>query len=193
MTLPSMHGWTHRPKALGGTDPIQTVQPITALGLAFSRSQACNSLLEFDFDEIYTNDDSFGFSDVTSGRAQFITISRVGLYKAQFVSFWDSAWTAGDNPLIVPNTNLGDLVPAADITTWDDTQNIVYGEQFTADESAHLSLAATVYFTFDPAYWGFASLGIGVNLESQANRTKSFAAKVIVTWIGDLLTEVTIA
>ena len=22
MTLPAMHGWTHRPKALGGTDPI---------------------------------------------------------------------------------------------------------------------------------------------------------------------------
>lgn len=193
MVLP-IHGSDHCP---GGPDPIPCLgAPISAVAHAYSRSQACNSTLTLEFDDFFRNDSSFGYTQVTSSRAKYITISTEGFYKYQAVIYWDTDWSASDFPYIEPTmwdgSSQNTLVNAADADHWDDTQSIIYGEQFTAAEMDHHSLAATVYFNFDTAYWGFATIGLGVNIRSSANRTKNFGGHIVVTRLGDLVSEVTI-
>ncbi len=170
--------------------------PVTAIAKATLRSQTCTGNLPIEFDFVSWNDPSFGYDVVSGGRATYITISKEGNYVADFNVFWNTDWTVGDFPYIEPsdliNSVAGTLVNDVDVNSWDDTQSIIYGEQFTAAESDHHQLAARVYFTFTEAWFGFPSIGIGVNMRSGATRTKNFGGMVAVTWLGPALVEQTI-
>lgn len=189
---PAKHGRDHAP---GGEDPIPTTGPISALAQAFARSQTCTGNMPLDFDSFYRNHEAYGYSDVTSGRARYVTLSRAGWYLYHGVIFWDTDWTAGDFPYIEPSAEVGGsattLIGVSGID-WDDTQGIIYGQQFIASEMDHHSLAATVLFNFDPAAVGFSSIGVGVNVRSGSTRTKAFGGHIALTWLGDALEEVTI-
>ena len=189
---PAKHGRDHAP---GGEDPIPVTSTISALAQAFARSQTCTGNLPLDFDSFYRNHTDYGYSDVASGRARYVTISRPGWYMYDGVIFWDTDWTAGDFPYIEPSAEVGGaattLISVSGID-WDDTQGIIYGQQFIAAEHDHHSLAATVFFNFDPDAVGFATIGVGVNIRSGSTRTKAFGGHIALTWLGDFLEQVTI-
>lgn len=148
-----------------------------------------------DFDRIYRSDTSITYNTVTGGRARYITISEEGWWLYKAVIYWDTDWTAGDFPYIEPSCLLGgfpDVLVNAVSVVWDDTQGIIYGEQFTAAESDHHSLAATVLFNFSAADVGQSTLPIGVNIRSSASRTKNFGGHVTLTRLNDVLTELAI-
>lgn len=192
------HGWTHRPRSEGGTDPIEVAAggPISALGRAGTQSLSATGNLALTFSSVYANDPSFGVSGVSGGRATYITISEPGFYMYDGLVFWDTDWTVGDFPYVEPSASVGGspttLIGVSSID-WDDTQGIIYGQQFTAAEMDHHSLAATVYFNFDPVAVGFATIGVGINMRSSATRTKNFGAHIVLTRLGDILEAVTIA
>jgi hypothetical protein len=181
-----------------GEDPIPGLGggPISALGIAASRSQSCTGNLPLEFDYFYSNDASFGYEQVTSSRARYITITTEGWYKVQCLIDWDTDWTAGDYPYIEPSCYVGgapDTLVGASATYWQDAGGIIYGQQLIAVEHDHHSIACTVYFNFDATDFGNdTTIGLGINMRSSATRTKTFGGQIAITRLGDLLTETTI-
>lgn len=192
------HGWRHAPKALGGTDPTPTVAsggPITALGLAGSRSQSMSGLvLDFDFDDIVTNDASFGYEVVTSGRAQYITISTEGWYRGRFVVFFNSDFTAGDFPFLQPTCYVlgaDDVLVNSAAWSLTDERNIANNQDAAGELTRHV-LSCTLDFQFTAADFGDSPVGIGMRIVANNNRTKFFGGQLELTWLGSALSALTI-
>lgn len=188
------HGRRH---ASGGEDPIPGLGggPISALGIAGARSQSATGNLPLDFDDIYTNDASFGYEVVTSGRARYITISQEGWYRYDAHIFWDTDWGATDFPYIESSCYvLGspDTLATAAAEFWSGEGGWIGGEQFTAAEADHHQLISTMYFNFTAADFGDSVIGIGVNVRSSGSATKNFGGGVALTRLGDTLTPLTI-
>lgn len=185
------------PLGEGGSSPAppSAVSLPSALGSASSRSQTCAGSLPIEFDFVYWNDPSFAYEGVTAGRARYLTITTEGWYLGKFSIFWDTDFTVGDFPFIEPSCFIGgfaDVLVNSFAPNWNDTQGIIYGEQFTAAEMDHHSLAATVLFQFTAAGVGDASPGIGVNVRAGGGRTKNFGGQVALTYLGDTLAQQTI-
>lgn len=176
----------------GGTAPAA----ITALGQAGSRSQSISGgVLPIYFDFFYRNDPSFGYEQVVSSRARYITISADGYYMAQFAIWWDTDFTAGDQPYLKPMAYIGgfdsSLIPSAS-AVWDQGFDSINGQQFTAAEMDHHLIHTTVWFNFSAAEFAEPDIGIGMQLEAAVSRTKNFGGQVVITRMGDVQTQVTI-
>jgi len=169
---------------------------ISALGSAGQRSQTCAGVLDIEFDNIWNNDASFGYTGVASGRAKYITISQEGFYKAQFQINWDTDFTVGDFPYIEPRvwfvtgSFADNLVNSASVY-WQDG-GVIQSEQFTAAEMDHHMIEQTVYFNFSAADFGSTVIGIGERINAGGSRTKNFGGQIVLTWLGELLVEQTI-
>ena len=164
----NLHAWTHRPKAQGGTDPIAVAAgPISAIAMAGQRSQSMSgNLLNLYWDIISTNDPSFGYSDVVSSRARWVTISTEGMYVAQFVANWDSDFSASDFPFLRPMCLLAGTPNAllSTTSTFSADAGAINTEQFTTAEMDHHAVSMTIWFEFDAADWGEATPGIGLQI-----------------------------
>jgi hypothetical protein len=201
MTAPSYHGWTHRPKALGGTDPIEIASGLpVAISLRGEASFATSSGA-LPFDSISWNDDSlFGYSGVSGATAKYVTVNQSGVYSLKFTAFWDSDFTAGDNPFLAtkfyePTADLEIPLPnVLGVDSWNDTQNIIYGEQLTTAEMDHHQLVANVVFGLHlENFTGETEVGFGVGVASGVARTKNFGAGISIVRLGDVTVEQTIA
>ncbi len=89
MTGPAYHGWTHRPKAQGGTDPIEFPEAGDlnwATAVMFQTSTAKSTSWYYaGFTEMGTNDtDVFTLENITSSKARYLGINAGGLYHCWF-------------------------------------------------------------------------------------------------------------
>jgi hypothetical protein len=168
---------------------------ISAVGISYGRSQSTGTgRLQFDFDEVHWNDSSFGYDVVSSSRARYITISEEGFYEAHFTCFWNSDFASGF-PYIEPACYVGgfpDLLVNTAALSWNDTNGVIYGEQFTTAEMDHHCLVARVLFNFTASDFGDASPGVGVNLNAPGSVTKTFGAQIAITRLGAALDKQTI-
>jgi len=204
MSLPAMHGWTHRPKSLGGTDPVPMPTGIQYAigfdGLVASRPTNAACAMQY----LSWNDNVFGYA-VTSGtspnkKAKYILIPE-GHYMLDYIVFWTGDFTPGDNPFIQPwyyaPSDASENVLAGSpfgVQGLDDAQGNVYSEQFTAAEMAHHELIATQYLTWTEADWGETSIGIGVALRvSGGITTRTWGCAISIVRLGDAVTLQTIA
>jgi len=203
MSGPAYHGWTHRPRAQGGTDPIDFPAsgglPV-AIGLRGEASFTTSSGA-LPFTSISWNDDSlFGYDGVSGSSAKYVTVNQDGVYSLKFTAFWDSDFTAGDNPFLATkfwNPHTGFETPLPNVLgadSWNDTQNIIYGEQLTTAEMDHHQLVANVVFGVRMADFaaGTTVVGFGVGVASGTARTKNFGAGITVVRLGDVTVEQTI-
>lgn len=193
------HAWTHRPKSEGGTDPISipALTPVpAAIMVEGLNSRSTGSKLYMTFGGFYTNDTGvFGYSDVTSTKAKFMTILEDGFYRAEGNIFWNTDFTAGDQPRVTFSTNQssvdGDLIPGLDVYYED--ESAIWNEQISADDMDHHRLRITAIFNVDLALWGEAAMKIGMAIYSNNSRTKNFGASLAVYRIStQTLSEVTI-
>lgn len=107
---PAYHGWTHRPKAEGGTDPI----PVAASDLKwatatmFSTATAKSTSWYYaSFDQLGTNDtDVFTLEDASGGKAPWLGINAGGLYHC-----WFGVITAGASASSAWGVNYAALEP----------------------------------------------------------------------------------
>lgn len=170
---------------------------ISAIGSAGQRSQTTTGgVLEIEFDDIWANDASFGYTQVSASRAQYITISQEGFWLAQFQINWNSDFGAFDFPYIEPRCWLvtggtpDNLVNAAAVY-WQDGGSI-YSEQQSAAEAKHHLIEQVVYFNFTAADFGSTVLGVGMRINCSGGITKNFGGQMVLTWLGDTLTSVPI-
>lgn len=195
------HAWTHRPRAQGGTDPIEVEASATpsAVMLDGFTSRTTGSKLYMTFGLFYRNAAAsgvFGYSNVTGSKAKFLTISENGIYVAWGNMGWNSDFTAGDQPRIVFSTNQlgadGDLVPGLDVT-YNEEQSGIWNEQISADDMDHHTLRTMAMFNVDLSLWGETPMKIGLALYSNNSRTKSFFGQMgIYRVTTDLMAQVTI-
>lgn len=173
---------------------------ISALGLSFGVSHTfVGSSYDLLLNQIWQNDPSFGYV-VTSGsplKAQFLTISKEGWYEARFKVNWNSDFVSTDFPFIEPRCYFvtgafSDSLVSSAGEYWEDSGS-VFGEQNSADDVIHHTLTETVYFNFSAAEFGTSVLGLGIRLRASGSRTKTFNGSVEVTWLGELLEQLTIA
>jgi hypothetical protein len=180
------HGWTHRPRALGGTDPIPAAEaaPVPVAQMSEGQnSRTTGSKLLMTFGLFSTNDTSvFGYSNVTSSKARFMTVAEDGIYRIDYQINWNSDFTAGDQPAIVALTEqggvTGDLIPAMDRYWSIEGSQGIWNQQITAAEMDHWNLFGTAVIQYEAAMFGETPLKIGVGLYSNNSRTKNFAAQL---------------
>lgn len=205
MPAPDYHAWTHRPKALGGTDPIE--MPTggglpCAIGDDGNISRATNQALPMHF--ISWNDPMFGYAVVSGSSpnktAKYITCPP-GHYQLDCVVFWGFGdFPGGSFPYIQPwcyfpsGGGSEDVVAnTLDVRSLDDTQGIIYGEQFTTAELDHHALASTQIFSWDTAMTGETTMGFGVALrESSGGGNRSWGGMVSLVRLGEVVVEQTI-
>lgn len=180
------------PASTGGADNI------SALGIAYGRSQTATGSLKLEFDEFWQNDASFGYTQVTSSRAKYITISEEGWYEVHCTVFWNTDFSGTDFPYIQPSCwfvtgSFADVLVNSASPNWNDTNGIIYGEQFTTAEYDHHALSALVQFQFDATALGTTVFGLGINLNTSGGSfTKNYGGAISVTRIGELLTQTSI-
>lgn len=83
MTQPSYHGWTHRPKAQGGTDPIPVAGAITwAKTIGAGNMPDAGTTYPFEWLMLSTNDTAgYEMNDITAGTSfNWIQINEPGYY-----------------------------------------------------------------------------------------------------------------
>lgn len=181
------HGWTHRPRSEGGTDPIELPEAsavpcaVVSEGLN-SRTTGAKLYMTFGF--MWRNAAAasvFGYSNVTGGKAKFLTVAEDGVYRAFGKMFWSTDFTAGDQPRLVFSTNQsgadGDLINGLDVY-YDEDQSGIWNEQISADDMDHHTVRTTALFNYDAALWGETPLKIGLALYSNNSRTKSFGMQM---------------
>lgn len=167
----------------------------SAMLLEGQNSRASGVLLNMTYGSFYRNDTSFSYSDVTGGKAQYMTLSEEGLYRGEFIFHWDTDWTAGDYPFMEPAAKQGGANTALTSTISiysEDTDLYIGAEQITAAEMDHHLIKATVYWVFTVANFGESTMAVGCNLRATNSRTKNFGSSVTVVRLGDALSQVTI-
>lgn len=206
MGAPSYHGWTHRPKAQGGTDPIEVPSIKTAIFSEGLRTMSITggSTVDMDFRSLYSNDPSFGYLSTfgtSPKRARYIEVTEEGLYFVQGTVYISEStlFSGTDAPYIeltlwYPSLASRDfLINSVGPESWNDGQSPIYGEMFVASEYAHQQMVETAWFNFDKAWFGETSMGIGVCIGASNSVTKGLAGMVQVSRMGDLLTETVVA
>lgn len=108
------HGWTHRPRSQGGTDPIEVASgsdPIWAA--ATSGPVSCSdvaNVYQLTFSSVYESPNASGAfeaADVTAGRADWLQLNEPGFYEAHF-----NIQKAGG----FPDTNGGFIYPIFELS-----------------------------------------------------------------------------
>jgi hypothetical protein len=139
----------------------------------------------------------FGYSTVTAGRARYVTLLSEGYYQYDAYVEWNTDWTGTAFPYIEPSCDIDgtpDNIINSAVTYWSLFGGWIGAEQLNTDEYTHGQIAMTVYFNYLKADFGnTADLGIGVNLRSSSSATKFFGAGLVVTRLGDAMTDLTIA
>lgn len=158
MSLPAMHGWTHRPKELGGTDPIPATTAagpkwVKVLASAQSITPSSGDFF-FGFTNLYTNDtDAYEFADVTAGRAFYLQLNTPGYYTAKFTSggssVWDNTFYTKVTPMFELSGSPADMVPNLGDADFSLNQFNSDSEMF-AGETAHKILWEEVSFHWNP-------------------------------------------
>jgi len=200
------HAWTHRPKAQGGTDPIEiTVTGGGGLPVANmsegENSRTTGSKLKMTYGQMWTNDTAvFGYSNVTSGKAKYMTLKEDGVYRAVFQLGWVNTFefTLGDNPSIAPATEQsgvdGDLVPALD--DYFDTagaEGVWNSQRSTEMVNNYHVLTCEVVFSFIASMFGETPMKVGCSLYTDNSRTADFKSQISVVRLSpDVMSEVTI-
>jgi hypothetical protein len=146
-------------------------------------SRATGSKLLMTFGLFSTNDTSvFGYSNVTSSKARFMTVAEDGIYRIDYQINWNSDFTAGDQPAIVALTEqggvTGDLIPAMDRYWSIEGSQGIWNQQITAAEMDHWNLFGTAVIQYEAAMFGETPLKIGVGLYSNNSRTMGFGAQL---------------
>ena len=100
------HAWTHRPKAMGGTDPIEGTT-ITTLRATFDGTLAVASLTEtivlFD---VWENEDATVFGETLfGGDLQKVSLLRQGLYSVFVQPQWDTAFASRTEALVLDDSS----------------------------------------------------------------------------------------
>lgn len=199
------HAWTHRPRSEGGTDPIvfpESAGGFTPVGMmiAGETSRASGTKLYVPMDLFWTNDTSvFGYADVTSGAAKFMSIASPGVYRAvgwiSWGPFSGTDFTAGDNPHFVFSTEFGgvdgDLVPGLNeyFDSSSSSVDAIWNRQLSGDELQMHGIGGEVIFNFSEDNWGESPIKIGVALYSDNSRTLPFSAQLAVYRISTELVE----
>lgn len=197
MSLPAHHAWTHRPKALGGTDPLEIAAAGPVSAIARSAGLVSVTLTGTDpinFVELARSPGS-GYAPDTADPTNFeyILLPEDGFYMADFNVYWGTDFGASTFPFVEPSAVIAgtptNLVTAVEFE-WNNTQGWIGGEQFDAGELAHQQLVATVWFSYTAAY-SDPAFGIGVNMRSSFAGAKTVGGSVAVTRLGDALELVT--
>lgn len=205
MTGPAYHGWTHRPKSEGGTDPIPGLSssgPISlpvAFGFAGQLSRT-GTVIQVDFNSISWNDDTvFNFAKVTAGTpnvARYVTVTP-GTYVVKAEVDFASAFTQNTSIQITcyfPSLDSSDLLAnTVGVDSFTIEQSGIWNEQKTTDEKAHLSLHDEYVFSWTTAGLGEDTLGLGVQLTLASSATKNIGGGLAVIRLGDAATEQTIS
>jgi hypothetical protein len=188
------HGWTHRPAAQGGTDPIPGLgTAIIPFAGAFDglTSQSFTDPWVPDFDTFLTNDaTTFSYENTSGSPAKFryIGINQDGLYLATFRGEWVTDFT--DQVYVQPQCeSSGSPDSLINFATWVWTPdyNTPVQEQFIAAEWDHHAVVSTVYFTHEAADDGENPLKIGLRLVlNGASGTKQLGANMTVMRLGDV-------
>lgn len=187
------HAWTHRPRSQGGTDPIEVGEsaptPVGIMTLG-DRSIATGTKLYIPMDLFWTNDPAtFGYADVTSASAKFMTIGTPGVYRAVGIIGWDNSaagFTAGDEPLFAFSTEFGgvdgDLVPGLNEYLTTDTRGFEgpWNSQMETDSVTNHSVMGEVIFNFSEDNWGETPMRVGLSIYSNNSRTLTFFAQLAI-------------
>lgn len=197
------HAWTHH---VDGTDPIDVAAAGLPVAIGQSGSAVSTSLgvglTPIPYRFIAWNDDSlFGYHTVsgTPAKARYITVNRDGVYHVRSLVSWDTSFTLGDDPYLITTVYLVDTATADQLITsathaiLDEWVDLITLGQRNADELDYRSLQTDSTFHFSEVDYGTATLGIGVSLGTLNARTKSIQAYTSVTWLGEPLTDHTVA
>lgn len=190
------HGWTHLPKEQGGTDPIG-LPSSSGLPVAFATggitSRNLNEMCAFSIISwAPEHDDVFGYDVVSGSTAKYITIPP-GTYRTEAVVYWSTDFGGGTFPFISQyawfpvDASENQLAGVMSGAAFDDEQQIIYGEQFTAAEMDHHAMASTHVFSWEEADTGEDRIGIGVGLYASGS-TKDWGAALTITQLNTFKT-----
>ena len=158
MTGPAYHGWTHRPKSEGGTDPIPISADLKwAKATMFDTSTSGTSdRYRVTFDTLGTNDTSlFELGGISGSKANWLQINSGGYYVAIFgMDITSPGGWGAQNAQLIPLVNVSGDVQL-------DTQTDGFADwnigQFTLANVHPSSLTTTfsgleqhVTFNYDP-------------------------------------------
>ena len=158
MTGPAYHGWTHRPKSEGGTDPIPIAAASDLSWALAGASQVAvadaGAFYSFTFDSLYSNSTTdFESANVTTGRAAWIQINTPGYYEMQASILKPTAFDNTFHQWIEPTFESGGSVAAiqpnqgvADYIGMFQTQ----GFEVLVGETAHTGLYTNLTFNWNP-------------------------------------------
>lgn len=110
--LPAFHGWTHRPKAQGGTDPVDFPAAggtwATAYGAAAGIVNDSNDYF-VPILQMWTNDTAgYEPGGVSGGEADWLQINTQGFYRAEFsITIQPGEFESVHIPRITPIFSLG--------------------------------------------------------------------------------------
>jgi hypothetical protein len=191
------HGWTHRPRAQGGTDPIEVPSDLkwaTVTQFADTIVKA-GGYYRPRFRTLATNDTGiYGNSTVTSDRFDYLTINEGGYYIAHFgvvTSSGSDVWGAFDTEMQLVYSDGGDNQfntgtgsPDFINSDYSRTQWQHEDDSFT-DPLAYRGLWETYTFHYDPSnpqsdIEFLSPLGIGVTILSAKTADTELTAQVHV-------------
>lgn len=198
------HAWTHRPKAQGGTDPIEVSGGFTPSWATVTQFAdlitKAGGYYRARFVTLATNDTSnYDNSAVTSGRFDYLLINDPGYYICHFgivTGASTDVWGANDTELQLVFDNGGDQQfntgsGYGDFTNSDysRTQWQHEDDSFT-DPDGYRGLWQTYTFHYDPANpesdLDFtAPLGLGVRAMSDKTADTEFVAQIHVHRISE--------
>lgn len=199
MAGPDYHGWTHRPKADGGTDPIPTASYVPPTAIA-TKGLGNVTLTGYDiltFTSMYaTPGGHYTPHGGNPASFQYVDLTAEGCYQADFVVFWSTIFTASTFPYIEAQCQIGgsggNTLAASVSALWgfNTEEGWIAGEQFDAGELAHHSLYSRFVFNYTVADFD-PSFGLGVAVRHSATGTKSLGGQIAVTRLGDPIAVVT--
>jgi hypothetical protein len=152
------HGWTHRPRSEGGTDPI----PAAAGGLKWCTTFASAASITpssgdyfFTHTDLYTNDTAaFEFADISAGRATWLQINTYGYYTCKFTASqatnWDNAFYTTITPMFEFVSTPADLIVNSGDADFP-LNNFHNDAELNVGETAHKRLWQETSFHWNPA------------------------------------------
>jgi hypothetical protein len=195
MTLPAMHGWTHRPKAQGGTDPIEfpdagSISWAKAWMSSTSISNA-SSYFRPRFQFLATNDTAlFELASISSNAADYLQINGPGYYELLIGVVTSAGWGANYTNLegVYAESGTADFQfnTATDAFTDFTESDYAAGSEQHQDEfytspNAHRGLWKMYTFRYQPAAPGASSLSDEDPLRIALRTTSDAAGPITMT------------